>query len=619
MTHPDGPDASLLLLPTPKTLTRRPGALRLDDAGRRAVERLSDPATPCQPGTHGPVRLELREDARGALDEAYRLSVDERGVRIVAGTTRGLRMGCFTLAQLTRLGRGASVACVDIEDAPSFAVRGVMLDVSRDRVPTMAHLKSTIDTLAGLKINHLQLYTEHTFAYAGHEEAWAGASPITPAEARELDAYGAARGVEIAPNQNCFGHLARWLRLERYAPLAEIEGDGAWMFLHFERRGPFSLCPIVPGSRALAADLLGQLSACFRSNLVNIGCDETFDVGFGRSRGAVEKRAAELGGGERALSAARAELFFEFVAELGAICRGLGKRPLMWADIALSHPEMLDRLPAEAVGLAWWYEPTDKFGPWVRTIRESGHEAWVCPGTSSWRSFTGRTAERRGNIADAAEQGVAAGATGWLVCDWGDVGHRQQWPVSLIGLAHGAHAGWNAGAARTFDARAAAVHALGDPTGTVGPWLEALGDADRPIREMVKLTNATALFNDLHPPVPALVKPGTRAIRADMDAWRPVRETLGALQASMPHVGDPLMARELRHTLRVATFAADHAIGHRRPGGLGATDRQRLRDELAAIVGEHEELWLTRSRPGGLANASGFYRTVLSELDQAAG
>ncbi|MBY0262252.1 MAG: family 20 glycosylhydrolase [Phycisphaerales bacterium] len=608
-------DLAAILLPTPRSLVRREGSLSLDAAGKAALAALADPAFACTPGQSlGPVRFVHQP---GLAPEAYRLIIDD-AVRIAAATPVGLRLGAHTLVQIARL-HPQALPKLEINDEPSFAHRGAMLDVSRDRVPTMAHLRHTIDLLASLKVNHLQLYTEHTFAYAGHEAAWADASPLTPAEVRELDAYAAARGVELAPNQNCFGHLAHWLKLPQYQHLAEIEGDGSWMFLFFERRGPFSLCPTLPESERFVDDLLSQLVPNFSSRLVNIGCDETFDVGFGRSKPWVERRAAELGGSDIARNRARVELYFQFVAKIAASCARLGRRPMMWGDIAVSHPERLGLMPDGMIGLAWWYEPTDRFGPWVESLREHGHEAWVCPGTSSWRSFTGRTTERRGNIADAAEQGARTGATGFLTCDWGDLGHRQQWPVSLIGLAHGAHAAWNANAARAFDARAASAHVFSDPSLTLGPWLETLGDADRPIREKHALTNATALFNDLHPPVPAVVEPGKRAIAAPREEWLPVRGTLEMLASSLPTVTNPLLDRELRHTLRVATFAADHAIAHRRPGGLAAADRSQLRDELSQVIVEHEELWLTRSRPGGLPHATGFYRTVLDGLSVAVG
>ncbi len=55
-----------------------------------------------------------------------------------------------------------------------------MLDCSRDRVPRMGFLRDVlIPRLGRLRVNHLELYTEHTIAYAGHEAAWKNASPFT--------------------------------------------------------------------------------------------------------------------------------------------------------------------------------------------------------------------------------------------------------------------------------------------------------------------------------------------------------------------------------------------------------------------------------------------------------
>ena len=100
-----------------------------------------------------------------------------------------------------------------------------MLDVSRDRVPKQAELLSLVDRLSRLRINQLQLYTEHSFAYAGHEVVWRDASPMTPLEIRELDAHCADRGIELVPNQNSFGHMHRWLQHDAYRELAEKPDD----------------------------------------------------------------------------------------------------------------------------------------------------------------------------------------------------------------------------------------------------------------------------------------------------------------------------------------------------------------------------------------------------------
>ena len=61
--------------------------------------------------------------------------------------------------------------------APVLPVRGYMLDISRDKVPTMETLFALVDSLAALRYNQLQFYTEHTFAFA--DDAPAAVAVIT--------------------------------------------------------------------------------------------------------------------------------------------------------------------------------------------------------------------------------------------------------------------------------------------------------------------------------------------------------------------------------------------------------------------------------------------------------
>ena len=61
---------------------------------------------------------------------------------------------------------------------------GYQIDVSRRKVPTMETLYRIVDIMASLGYNQFQLYTEHTFAYKGHETVWCEASPMTPDEVR---------------------------------------------------------------------------------------------------------------------------------------------------------------------------------------------------------------------------------------------------------------------------------------------------------------------------------------------------------------------------------------------------------------------------------------------------
>src|SRR5262249_7667527 len=133
---------------------------------------------------------------------------------------RGLAWGVSALLQIAR--QRPALPCLRIRDWPELEERGYMLDVSRDRVPTMATVAELVDLCESLRVNQLQLYTEHTFAYRDHAEVWRDASPFSAEELRTIDAWCTARGIELVPNQNGFGHMERWLKHPRYAHLAEL-------------------------------------------------------------------------------------------------------------------------------------------------------------------------------------------------------------------------------------------------------------------------------------------------------------------------------------------------------------------------------------------------------------
>lgn len=536
----------------------------------------------------------------------YRLSVppaERSRVTLAASDDEGFRNARATLVQLARAcfgpesgsTRDVLPAC-EIEDASALPIRGVMLDVSRLRVPTMTHLLGAIDQLALLKFNHVQLYIEHAFRYRGHEVISDGVSPVTPDELRRIDDHCRARGLTLAANQNCFGHMHRWLACERYADLAETHGQ--WYFQDMHRLGAFSLCPTDPRCLALVEDLVSQQLACVSSHLINVGCDETYDVGQGRSRDAVERHG-------------RAHVYGSFVAQVCQRVIASGARPLFWADIALEHPEALDLLPDEAIALAWSYEPSAAFAQWCRTCRARGHETWVCPGTSSWRSITGRTSERRGNIARAVCEGLESGASGMLVCDWGDAGHLQQWPIGLHALAHAADAAWTGKPERDIS-RAESLQVFGDASLQVGSWLDAVGDADVDLRRAmatpppgaVKLHNATVLFTSLWPAREGYVIPDDEA------KWRATRERLAALADALPGDLSPLLRDQLEHTLRFATFAA--LVGEAQARGLRLPATWPT--DLDLVARDHVRLWHATSRPGGLAESASTFEILRTRL-----
>ena len=219
-------------------------------------------------------------------DQGYELVVTIEGIEVSASSAAGLFYASLTLTQLLQQADG-SLPCLRIEDWPDFPRRGVMLDISRDKVPTMETLSELVDLLASWKINEFQLYTEHTFAYQEHNAVWENASPVTAEEIQALDIYCSMRFIDLVPNQNSFGHMRRWLIHDEYKHLAECPHGCKTLWGYFDE--PFSLSPAVPETLEFLRGLYDELLPNFNSGLFNVGCDETVDLGQGRSEELVAK------------------------------------------------------------------------------------------------------------------------------------------------------------------------------------------------------------------------------------------------------------------------------------------------------------------------------------------
>ena len=504
----------------------------------------------------------------------------------------GLFYAITTILQALRQ-CGSRLPAGEISDRPDFPVRGIMLDVSRCKVPTMETLRSLIDMFAELKLNHLQLYTEHTFAYAGHEEVWQGASPLTGPEIERLDALCRERFIELAPNQNSFGHMTRWLTHARYRHLAECLDGFEWPW-GGRSSEPYSLAPDDPGSIQLLEDLYDQLLPRFSSRLFNVGCDETFDVGQGRSR----DLCARVG---------RGRVYLDFLLKVHEQVSRRGRTMMFWGDMIMEHPELVPQLPRDSVALEWGYEADHPFAEHGVRFAGSGIPFWVCPGTSSWNSLAGRTENCLANLRSAAEGGLANGAGGYLVTDWGDNGHWQVLPVSFAGFAAGASCSWclASGTGQPL-AQALDLHVYRDKAGIMGKLSLELGSVYRLAGD--RLHNASHLFHILRAP-PGSKLPGSVTMQTLEETRRAVEAAAAPLDsARMDRPDAALVHDEFANTVRLLLLACDRGL-----------DRELSREsgrehDPAAILAEYERLWLARNRPGGLAESSGALRQALGLL-----
>lgn len=510
--------------------------------------------------------------------EGYRLETTPVQALLSASGDAGFYYGLLTFRQL--LSEPCRVPLMRIDDAPDFARRGYMLDVSRCKVPAMQELKRTVDSLSALRYNELQLYMEHTFAFAGDERVWFDSSPLTPAEIMELDRYCRSRFIELVPNLNSFGHLGRWLCLGEYRGLAE--SPEPW---YFEAWDAWYQATLAPGKEAL--DFIDRLYAeflpNFTSGMLNIGCDETVELGQGRSR----KLCAECG---------LHRVYLDFLSELVKLAGRHGRRVQFWGDIILHEPELIPELPQGVTALDWGYEANHPFRDECAKFRAAGIPFYVCPGTSAWNSITGRTANMFGNIGSAARCGRESGAAGLLLTDWGDGGHHQYWPLSWPGIAAAAGWSWNA-ASSVEEAVPYAVDFAFNPGGD-GRLGELLLDYGRICEAFAHPgVNQTCFWGILN-------APGRRCNRellelATADEAAAALAALASWRGRMtehPPKAPRLVLDELANSSELARLALESLAA--RKGG--AFDAAAWNDGLRRVIGRHRDLWLARNRAGGL-------------------
>jgi len=529
--------------------------------------------------------------------QGYRLVMTSDRLQLTAHDPAGLYYGAVTLVQLLSQAAG-ELPLGEIGDYPDFPVRGVMLDISRDKVPTMDTLFALVDKLAGWKLNHFELYVEHTFAYRNHRDVWVDASPMTGDEIRRLDAYCRERFVELVPNQNSFGHMTRWLTQPAYQDLAEAPdgGDTPW---GTHNPMPNSLNPADPRSLALMAELYDELLPYFSSRKFNVGCDETWDLGQGKCKALCEQRG-------------KGRVYLDFLLKLHELVTRHGRTMHFWGDIIIKYPELVRELPRDVVVLEWGYEADHPFDAHGAKFAAAGLPFYVCPGTSSWNSIAGRHENAIANLRAAAENGLKHGATGYLITDWGDNGHWQPLPVSYPGFVAGAAMAWHLEGNKERDwASVLDRHAFQDGAGVMGKAACDLGNAY--LRCGRLLSNSTVLFQLLH----------------DTLDWRiPETVTASSLQATREYIQGivnrlagarmqgqdaALVMDEFLNAARMMIHACDRGLLRLGGDAENAATRDRLVTDLNHIIHEHRRVWLARNRPGGLPDSEARLTRPLKE------
>lgn len=270
--------------------------------------------------------------ANATSPEAYNLHITKDTLLISAASADGFRFAWQTVEQLKQ--KNGIMAC-DVQDAPAFKWRSLMLDVSRHFQP-ISFLKKQIDVMAQYKFNRLHLhltdaagwrieikrYPRLTSLAAWREgKTWKEWSKLgckymeegtegayggyyTQDELRDLVKYAAERGITIVPEIEMPGHSAEVLTA--YPELSCTHE-------------PYKQMDFCPGSVAtydFLENVLKEVMDIFPSKYIHVGGDEA-DKASWPSCPLCQQKMKELGTDKDGLQAHLIAHFGKFLTEHG--------------------------------------------------------------------------------------------------------------------------------------------------------------------------------------------------------------------------------------------------------------------------------------------------------------
>lgn len=538
-------------------------------------------------------------------DEGYSLVAEDEGFLLVAKKESGLLFAISLLKQVF-LQAGKSIETFEVHDWPDLSWRGFMLDVSRDKIPTYPTLLSYVTLLSDLRMNNFELYFEgFSYEFSAFAQYLTKDGYLTREEYAGLEEACIAEGIDFIPNANGFGHMMDILRTDEYHDLAECPGGINRWGAH---RDASTLDPEDPRSLELVAKIYDDLLPGRKSAYFNMNFDEPFELGKGKSKAIVAKKG--LG-----------NVYIDYVLKVLPLIQKHDKTPLIWCDVLVNHPELLYRLPRNMIFLEWGYEGNHPWRKHLSLFRSEGVPFIAACGTSSWCSFVGRTQEWLDNITTAAMAVKEEGGLGLILTDWGDCGHPQFLPTSILPIAYAAAMSWNVTGGQLKEATAYADrYIFHDPTRIISHALLAEG---RTAEVFGYRSNGTRLFYDLYFIRYAMREESPVAVyrrgRQDYPTAAQVtilEESIKALESAiaLSRPADPYVKSEMRQSLR--TELAIAYVARAATPRLSPVEKERLitlalsmKDEIMA---EQERLWFARNRTGNLKHSLEFFQTFFA-------
>jgi hypothetical protein len=530
-------------------------AFVLASAGEHTLEGLEEPPAPLQ-------------------GEAYRLTVRSDGALAQAGSEPGLFYALTTLEQLFTQAHAEGLAelpSLDIADSPALPMRGYSEDYGRNQLPTLEEHKRCIRNLARFKMNtYLWFIEPDHFVYEFDPDLGKEYDRFNFDEIRELVAYAKQYHVQVIPTVELLGHMEMTLSNPKYAPLGELNAGG-------------DLCPTCDDSFELVRKMVNEIAPAFDGPYFHCGLDETFSIGQGRSAEAVREKGLE-------------RVFADYYTRLNDLVKSHGKKMMMYADIALSRPAMLELLPKDIVMMFWDYTPRERYEG-LDKLKAAGFEVVSLSGLWDWNNILPIGPPGFRNMEALAAQTAEVGGSGHFVSNWGD-GYRGGSGFNLnewngLGVAYCGAVSWNPKPV-ALDAftRAYGTQFYGTAEPALAEALARLHAAQGDT--LAYVCRARFMF---HSDPAVTLATMAEADEAALAFWRRLRDETEAAHKALARVKPARNADVLRAVdlgARMLRHAADYALFCREGALATATpdfDREALAKGLEQRAAESAGLW----------------------------
>jgi len=280
-----------------------------------------------------------------------------------------------------------------------FKVRGFHLDLRIQAMP-MPALRNFVLQLSKNGINTLVMEWEGTYPFKD-EPLIPNRYAYTREEVTSFIGYCNSLHIDVIPLQQSFGHVEYILRNPKYKELREDQKD-------YSQVNPLKEAE----TKKLFTTLYQDLISTHHSPYIHIGGDETYLLGHSEES---KKKVKAVGMGR---------LYGDYIKMLCETVVSLGKRPVLWADIALKYPEALKGLPKETIFIDWNYGwDMNKFGD-HQQLMQSGFEIWGSPAIRSHPDnfFLTQWAKHFRNIQEFVPFGEKMGYKGMIMTSWSTSG-----------------------------------------------------------------------------------------------------------------------------------------------------------------------------------------------------